>query len=240
MARRKTTKEDPLKNLLYNNTTGEFEITVNSPAEETKKKKPEKVLTEEERAEKKKRHQEKIVKKQEERLAKHIERVTNKEKNESLEHKERFYVTNAKLLEQLQIWRDSAEEIDDRKIPEEFGRMVLMIARRLSNHSNFKNYPYEVKQDMISYACFKCIQGIRNYNFNFQNAFAYFTTACYNAFISVVTSYYKHINIRKDLLKKALEKLESTKELNTSKVVNYFLKEYLGEDVGDADNAGEQ
>ena len=189
------------------------------------------------------------------------DKINNKEKKCSTAKTERFYVTNAKLLEQLQIWKDSGKilkkgqwltadgkiaqidektglisiiaEEDNRDIPEEFGKMVLMIAKRLSNHSNFKKYPYEVKQDMISYACFKCIQGICNYNFKFKNAFAYFTTACYNAFISVVTAYYKHINIRKDLLKRALERLESTRELNSNKAINLFLKEYIGEDAID-------
>lgn len=212
----------------------------NVDSSKEKVKKQIKQLTPEEIAEKKKKHQEKIAKKQAARLAKHIERVNSKEQTESPKRKERFYVTNAKLLEQLQIWHDSAEDVEARKIPEEFGKMILMIAKRLSNHSNFKNYPYDVKQDMVSYACFKCVQGIRNYNFNFKNAFAYFTTACYNAFISVVTAYYKHINIRKDLLKKALEKLESTKELNSSKALNNFLKEYIGEDIGDGNDGNNE
>lgn len=204
-----------------------------------KKNSRKKNLTEEELREKQLHHREKIVKKQEDRLDEHIKRVKRKEESASPNQKERFYVTNAKILEELDKLKDKDGNIDPTKTPsEEFGKMILMIAKRLSNHSNFKNYPYEVKQDMISYACYKCIQGVRNYNFKFKNAFAYFTTACYNSFVSTVSAYYKQINIKKDLMKKAIEKLESTKDLNSSKVLNKFVREYLGEDV-EVDESGD-
>ena len=188
--------------------------------------------TSEDIALKKKQHLDKIVKKQKERLSQHIERVKNKEAKGQPPNKERFYVTNAKLLEELYIWRDSApkNKIEDRIITEEFGKMIKMIAERLTNHSNFKNYSRELKQDMVSYACFKCIQGIRNYNFEYKNAFAYFTTACYNAFVSVISKYYKDKNLNRDIARRAIEKLESTADINSSKILNQFIKDYLGED----------
>jgi len=184
---------------------------------------------------KKKQHLDKIVKKQKERLLQHIERVKNKEAKGQPANKERFYVTNAKLLEELYVWRDSApaSKIEDRIITEEFGKMIKMIAERLTNHSNFKNYSRELKQDMVSYACFKCIQGIRNYNFEYKNAFAYFTTACYNAFVSIISKYYKDKNLNRDIAKRAIEQLEATADINSSKILNQFVKEYLGEDFLD-------
>lgn len=188
-----------------------------------------KVLSPEELEQKKKTHSEKIVKKQEARLSQHIERVKNKEAKGQPANKERFYVTNAKLLNELYAWRDSAPEDqkDQRIITEEFGKMIKMIAERLTNHSNFKNYTRELKQDMVSYACFKCIQGIHNYNFEFKNAFAYFTTACYNAFVSTISKYYKDKNLNRDIAKRAIEKLEATADINSSKILNQFIKEYL-------------
>lgn len=203
------------------------------------KKKGRKKLTPEEIAEKKKQHIEKIEKKQEARLSQHIERIKNKEAKGPAPNKERFYVTNAKLLNELYIWRDSApkSKIDERIITEEFGKMIKMIAERLTNHSNFKNYTRELKQDMISYACFKCIQGIRNYNFEYKNAFAYFTTACYNAFVSTISKYYKDKNLNRDIAKRALEKLEATADINSSKILNQFIKDYLGEEFLDKDES---
>lgn len=190
---------------------------------------------------KKKQHQEAVLSKQKARLSQHIERVKNKEARGPAANKERFYVTNAKLLEELYIWRDSAPEsrIDDRIITEEFGKMVKMIAERLTNHSNFKHYSRELKEDMVSYACFKCIQGIRNYNFEFKNAFAYFTTACYNAFISIINKYYKQKNLNRELAKRALQKLEATSNINSSKILNQFIKDYIGEEFVEGTTEGD-
>lgn len=190
-----------------------------------------KTRTKEEIAEKKKQHEAKIAKKQADRLSEHIERVKRKELKGPAANKERFYVTNAKLLNELYIWRDSAPEDkkDERIITEEFGKMIKMIAERLTNHSNFKNYPFDLKQDMVSYACFKCMQGIHNYNFAFKNAFAYFTTACYNSFVSTISKYYKDKNLKRDYMKRAIEKLEATADINSSKILNQFIKDYLQE-----------
>lgn len=194
-----------------------------------------KVETSDQKIERQKRHAEKIIKKQEARLPEHIERIKRKEAKGPAANKERFYVTNAKLLNELYIWRDSAPapkdgEEDKRVITEEFGKMIKMIAERLTNHSNFKNYSKEMKQDMVSYAQFKCIQGIHNYNFEYKNAFAYFTTACYNAFVSEISKYYKRKNLNREYAKFAIAKLEETADVNSSKILSQFLKEYLGED----------
>ena len=197
----------------------------------SQKKKKKKEISPEQKAEKKRQHAEKIAKKQEARLPEHIERVKRKEEKGQPANKERFYVTNAKLLEQLEIWKNTPADKDGIKpIPEEFGKMIQMIAERLTNHSNFKNYTREMKQDMVSYAEYKCFQGIGNYNFEYKNAFAYFTTACYNAFVSEISKYYKKKNFDRDLAKRALQKLETTADINSSKILSQFLKDYLGED----------
>lgn len=201
---------------------------LNRKKEESKEQKIEKI----------RKHVEKVTKKQEERLPEHIERIKRKEEKGPAPNKERFYVTNAKLLNELYAWRDSAPapkegEEDKRIITEEFGKMIKMIAERLTNHSNFKNYSREMKQDMVSYAQFKCIQGIHNYNFEYKNAFAYFTTACYNAFVSEISKYYKRKNLDRDYAKFAIAKLEETADVNSSKILSQFLKEYLGEDYNE-------
>ena len=79
--------------------------------------------------------------------------------------KERYYVTNAELLEELKKWRDSNKEEEERefqkwkKLPksmrdknpfkidyqkrevsEKLGMMFMELARKISNHSNFRNY----------------------------------------------------------------------------------------------------
>ena len=206
-------------------------ISTKKKSSSIKKKKE----SEEQITKKKKSHSEKVIKKQEERLPQHIERIKKKEAKGQPANKERFYVTNAKLLEELYKWRDSGPapkegEKETRQVSEEFGKMIMMIADRLTNHSNFKNYPYDMKQEMKSYAQFKIMQGLHNYNFKYKNAFAYFTTACYNAFISTINAYYKKKNFEREYAKRSLEKLESTAEINSSKILNQFIRDYLGED----------
>lgn len=225
----KTKKLDP--------TTKEVESLkkkLNISEKTSKKKKKEE--SPEVKAEKKRIHVEKISKKQEARLPNHIERINRKEAKGQPANKERFYVTNAKLLEELSKMPKGPDGkiLEGAQASEEFGKMIKMIAERLTNHSNFKNYPFDLKQDMASYACFKCIQGIHNYNFEFKNAFAYFTTACYNAFVSTISKYYKDKNLKKDIAKKAIEKLESTSNINANKILSQFIKDYLG-DLSDED-----
>ena len=49
------------------------------------------------------------------------------------------------------------------------------LQEKLLNRSEFRNYSEKDKEDCFSYACEKCVTGIKNYNFKYTNAFAYFT-----------------------------------------------------------------
>lgn len=64
---------------------------------------------------------------------------------------------------------------EERIMSEKFGCMMMTIAQKVSNHSFFRNYPLELKQDMAAYAYEKIIKGLFNYSFRFTNAFAYLT-----------------------------------------------------------------
>ena len=63
-------------------------------------------------------------------------------------NKDRFYCTNKELQAELIKWRDSAEKVEDRIPSEELGKMIIAIGNKLLNHSSFKNYPKELKEDM--------------------------------------------------------------------------------------------
>lgn len=58
----------------------------------------------------------------------------------------------------------------------------MELARKISNHSFFRNYPLELKQDMMGHSYEKLVSGLKNYNFKYTNAFAYFSQAIFNAF----------------------------------------------------------
>lgn len=125
-------------------------------------------------------------------------------------NKERFYCTNKELQAELIKWRDSnlaeeAEQIKNgqpidytrRTISEELGKMFIEIGHKLLNHSNFRNYSKELKEDMLSYFYLKIIKGLKNYNFEFNNPFSFVTMAAFNAYLTIIGKHYKHINIKK-------------------------------------------
>ena len=75
-------------------------------------------------------------------------------------------------------WRDSNLEEEKREIAKgnpidytkrvisnELGNMFLAIGTRLSNHSSFRNYTKELKEDMLMFGIEKVIKGLKNYNF---------------------------------------------------------------------------
>lgn len=164
----------------------------------------------------------------EERQEKALKQHKEREKNKAPQDTEKFYCTNKALMAEMIKWRDSAEKVEDRVISEDLGKMILHIATKLTNHSKFHNYNYDLKQEMISYACFKCVQGLKNYNFAFNNVFSYITTACWNAFVNILAKHYKQINLKKEIMKTQLAQLECADGINSSKIINSFIKDYLG------------
>lgn len=123
-----------------------------------------------------------------------------------------FYVTNKDLLAALYEWRDSAENPEDRVISEKLGRMMYTIATKLTNHYRFRRYTPEMKQDMVSFGCYKAIIGIKNYNFDFKNPFAYLTQIFWNANVSTCVKYYKHKNGMKRYI------IDTANELSNSSI----------------------
>lgn len=165
-------------------------------------------------------------------LEEYLER--KKLRDETPQIRERYYVTNADLLAELIKWRDSNKEEEEaeyqkwknlpknirdktkfqidynkREISEELGKMFMELARKISNHSFFRNYTLETKQDMMGYAYEKLITGLPNFNFKYTNAFAYLSQVCFNAFKTTLSKHYKQVNIKRALTKKAILELDT-------------------------------
>lgn len=166
------------------------------------------------------------LKRQKERQAKRLAAGELEPKN-----KDRFYCTNKDLQEELLKWRDSAENPEDRIISERLGSMIIMIADRLLNHSSFRNYPLEVKQDLRGIGILKIIRGLKNYNFKFNNAFAYFTQALWNSYITGLSKHYKQINIKREMMKKLFLEIETYSGIDPRSSLNRCIKAFIdGED----------
>ena len=145
-------------------------------------------------------------------------------------NKDRFYCTNKELLAELVKWRDSAKRPEDRTISEELGRMMIAIGTKVLNRSEFRNYPKELKEDMASFGYYKLIRGLKNYDFRFTNCFSFFTTAFFNAYLTILKKHYKHVNIKKGLMEKLLSEMETFSGMNTSSSLTRAIRQYLGED----------
>lgn len=95
------------------------------------------------------------------------------------------------MIAELEKWRDSAEKPEDRVISEELGKMIIAVGEKMLNRAEFRNYSKELKEDMLGMFELKLIRGLKNYNFKFNNPFAFFTTAAWNAFLTVIGKHYK-------------------------------------------------
>lgn len=146
-------------------------------------------------------------------------------------NKARFYCTNKELQAEMMKWRDSNKIVEERTISEELGKMFLAICNKILNHSNFRNYDTELKADMRGYALFKLVKGLKNYNFQFNNPFAWCSQACFNAYLTVIGKHYKQLNIKRDLMKKLSIELQTYTGMNASSSLNKCIRSYLGNEV---------
>jgi DNA-directed RNA polymerase specialized sigma subunit len=106
------------------------------------------------------------------------------------------YVKNKELYEELLKSKEN-----DNKVSEKLGKYFYLIAKNLSNKSNFTGYTW--KDEMISEAVFTCVKYFKNFNpEKSTNAFAYITQICYNAFIIYIKKQKKHSDIKQILYDK--------------------------------------
>lgn len=83
---------------------------------------------------------------------------------------------------------------------------------------------------MRSYGIYKVIRGLKHYNFKFNNPFAWVTQAFYNSFLTIISKHYKHINTKKELLRKYMSELESISGISPNNSISKCIANYLNED----------
>lgn len=106
-------------------------------------------------------------------------------------------------------WAFDIDDPADRRPSNELGNMIIRMADKILNHSNFKNYKQELKEDAKSFFCLKILKGLKNYNFKFNNPFAYFSQCAFNAYFTVISNHYRHINTKKEVLKQLYLTMQS-------------------------------
>jgi hypothetical protein len=108
---------------------------------------------------------------------------------------------------------------------------MYAIGEKMLNRSEFRNYSKELKEDMLGAFLLKLIKGLKNYNFKFNNPFAFFTTAAWNAFLTVIGKHYRQQNIKKDLMSKLAQELQTYTGINYNSGLSKCIKSYLGNDM---------
>jgi DNA-directed RNA polymerase specialized sigma24 family protein len=102
------------------------------------------------------------------------------------------YITNKEILETIDKWDRTGP------MPEELGEAFLIIAKNLSNKSNFIGYTW--KDEMIAEAVFTCVKYFRNFDPDkSSNPFAYITRICYHSFVNSIKKNNKHGQIKQEL-----------------------------------------
>lgn len=127
-------------------------------------------------------------------------------------------------------WAFDYDVIEERIITNEIGEMLMTIGKKLLNHSNFRNYSPELKEDMQFYGISKVIRGLRNYNFKFTNPFAWITQSFWNSYLTTIFKHYKQLNIKKDLMKQLSTELQAYGGMDPKSSLNRAIKSYLGEE----------
>lgn len=101
-----------------------------------------------------------------------------------------YYVRNKDLVPEILKMNEN-----EGLISEELGKMLLLIAKNLSNKGNFINYTW--KDDMIQEAVLTCCRYLKNFDLKkSNNPFAYITTICNHAFVNYINKQKKHSEIK--------------------------------------------
>ena len=123
------------------------------------------------------------------------------------------YINNKDLIPLLEDYKKTGV------ISNELGKSFYIIAKRLSQKSNWCNYTY--RNDMINTAVLTCVKYIHNFDLNkSQNPFSYITQICHNAFVAFVKKEKKHSQI-KDTCYKNIDLLDERHNKFLNKAIDY-------------------
>ena len=151
------------------------------------------------------------------------------------EHKD-YVIHEITEIVKCEGWTFNYDNVDDRVVSDKLGNMMIAIGNKLLNHSSFRNYDQELKLDMRGQFFVKLIRGLKNYNFKFNNPFAFFTTCAWNSFLTILGYHYQHQNIRKSLMEKMAAELQSYTGISPNNSLSRCIKTYLGDDFGKTDS----
>lgn len=132
------------------------------------------------------------------------------------------FIDEQELIEQWQVWKDSAERVEDRKIPARLVEQMYIIAQHLLEHPRFVRYKQQDKDDMKQEAVIKMAKNLKNFNPSKGKLFSYLTYCSWTAFVVYLAQYYKDLNKRREQIMEVLNSIDE-KQIGSTR----FLKELL-------------
>jgi hypothetical protein len=120
--------------------------------------------------------------------------------NSYIMKKQKHYVNNKELYEEMVRWKDSCREAEQTLPATKYiGESILEIAKRLATKPNFSNYTY--KEEMIMDGVENCLLYMHNFDTEkYKNPFAYFTQIIYYAFLRRIQKEKKHAAIKNKMI----------------------------------------
>lgn len=105
---------------------------------------------------------------------------------------------------------------------------MIMVCEHLLQHPRFSRYPQALKDDMRQEGVMKIIKNLKNMKEEYSKSFFnYFTTCAWTAFVTVLASHYKDLNMKRKLIVEALS--DAQEEFGHNKanqeVINHLTKE---------------
>ena len=109
------------------------------------------------------------------------------------------YINNKLFLQQIIDYKEKLKTNPDMRIPDDIGRAILLLAKRIGTRHNFNSYTY--KDEMIGDGILKAVAAVPKFDENeSNNPFAYFTRIIFNAFIQRIQKEKKERSAKNQLI----------------------------------------
>ena len=108
----------------------------------------------------------------------------------------RNYIDRDRLHQLMRDYKDTG------KISEELGKMFMVMVDHILGHSNFRNYTYDVREEMKCHALLMLVKYSHNcdaYQRDARQTFNYITTIIFNACKQILIKHYKQQNLKREL-----------------------------------------
>lgn len=133
------------------------------------------------------------------------------------------YINNEDLQIEMDAWRASAEDPDERVPSEKLGQLLITMHDHILNHRNFRGYRQDLKDEMKSFSLFRILKcGLKSFKFGTSKPFSYFTRAIFLNYLTCIGKYYERLNKHQAYVKGELMKIDTHGNPTLEKYIEQF------------------